>query len=297
MNITRHVKEGFIGVLRHSAMSVSAATAVMITLVLMSLFLLLTLNLSQITKNVEESVQIHVKIVEGTTMETIDAMKAEIALIPGVKLVTFSDKNAELDRFIAAFGEDGKIFEMYRGEDNPLRDAYLVDVVKNAPLDIIAAKIKLLDAIEGVNYGGDNTLRLVSLMESIQNGGLILVSILWLLAIFLISNTIKITIYSRSEEIHIMRTLGATNHFIRFPFLIEGILIGLMGSILPILLTIFGYQYLYNALGGVLVSNLFILRPIYPMVFQVSGILAGLAVLVGLTGSFISVTRHLRWNR
>lgn len=297
MNITRHVKEGFIGVLRHSAMSVSAATAVMITLVLMSLFLLLTLNLSQITKNVEESVQIHVKIVEGTTTETIDAMKSEIALIPGVKLVTFSDKNAELDRFIAAFGEDGKIFEMYRGEDNPLRDAYLVDVVKNAPLDIIAAKIKLLDAIEGVNYGGENTLRLVSLMESIQNGGLILVSILWLLAIFLISNTIKITIYSRSEEIHIMRTLGATNHFIRFPFLIEGILIGLMGSILPILLTIFGYQYLYNALGGVLVSNLFILRPIYPMVFQVSGILAGLAVLVGLTGSFISVTRHLRWNR
>ncbi len=297
MNVTRHVKEGFIGVLRHSAMSVSAATAVMITLVLMSLFLLLTLNLSQITKNVEESVQIHVKIVDGTTMDTIDAMKAEIALIPGVKLVTFSDKNAELDRFIAAFGEDGKIFEMYRGEDNPLRDAYLVDVVKNAPLDIIAAKIKLLDAIEGVNYGGDNTLRLVSLMESIQNGGLILVSILWLLAIFLISNTIKITIYSRSEEIHIMRTLGATNHFIRFPFLIEGILIGLLGSILPILLTIFGYQYLYNALGGVLVSNLFILRPIYPMVFQVSGILAGLAVLVGLTGSFISVTRHLRWNR
>lgn len=297
MNFTRHVKEGFIGVLRHSAMSVSAATAVMITLVLMSLFLLLTLNLSQITKNVEESVQIHVKIVDGTTMETIDAMKAEIALIPGVKLVTFSDKNAELDRFIAAFGEDGKIFEMYRGEDNPLRDAYLVDVVKNAPLDIIAAKIKLLDAIEGVNYGGENTLRLVSLMESIQNGGLILVSVLWLLAIFLISNTIKITIYSRSEEIRIMRTLGATNHFIRFPFLIEGILIGLMGSILPILLTIFGYQYLYNALGGVLVSNLFILRPIYPMVFQVSGILAGLAVLVGLTGSFISVTRHLRWNR
>jgi len=297
MNITRHVKEGFIGVLRHSAMSVSAATAVMITLVLMSLFLMLTLNLSQITKNVEESVQIHVKIVDGTTTETIDAMKAEIALIPGVKLVTFSDKNAELDRFIAAFGEDGKIFEMYRGEDNPLRDAYLVDVVKNAPLDIIAAKIKLLDAIEGVNYGGENTLRLVSLMESIQNGGLILVSVLWLLAIFLISNTIKITIYSRSEEIHIMRTLGATNHFIRFPFLIEGILIGLMGSILPILLTIFGYQYLYNALGGVLVSNLFILRPIYPMVFQVSGILAGLAVLVGLSGSFISVTRHLRWNR
>ncbi|TFG82830.1 MAG: ABC transporter permease [Erysipelotrichales bacterium] len=297
MKLGRHIREGFIGVLRHSAMSISAATAVTITLLLVSLFLLLTLNIQQITKNVEESVQIHVKILESAGPEVIAATKTEIAKLTGVRQVTFSDKNAELDRFIAAFGADGKIFEMYRGENNPLRNAYLVDVQKSAVLDVLAAKIKVLDGIESVNYGGENTLRLVAMMDSLSKGGLMLVSILSLLAIFLISNTIKITIYARSVEIYIMRTLGATNHFIRFPFLIEGILIGLLGSILPILITVFGYQYLYQSMSGVLFTNLFILRPVFPMVYQVSGILAGLAVLVGLTGSFISVTRHLRWNR
>lgn len=297
MKLGRHIKEGFIGVIRHSAMSISAATAVTITLLLVSLFLLLTLNIQQITKNVEESVQIHVKILDSANAEVINATKAGITKLPGVRKVTYSDKNAELDRFIAAFGADGKIFEMYRGETNPLRNAYLVDVQKSTALDVLAAKIEKLKGIESVNYGGENTLRLVSLMDSLSKGGLLLVTILSLLAIFLISNTIKITIYARSVEIYIMRTLGATNHFIRFPFLIEGILIGLMGSIIPILITIFGYQYLYTQLHGVLVSNLFILRPVFPMVYQVSGILAGLAVLVGLTGSFISVTRHLRWKR
>jgi cell division transport system permease protein len=297
MKIGRHIKEGFIGVIRHSAMSVSAATAVTITLLLVSLFLLLTLNIQQITKNVEESVQIHVKILDSTSAELIKTTEVEITKLPGVRKVTYSDKNSELDRFIASFGADGKIFEMYRGENNPLRNAYLVDVQKSAALDVLAAKIQTLKGIESVNYGGENTLRLVSMMDSISKGGLMLVTILSFLAIFLISNTIKITIYARSVEIHIMRTLGATNHFIRFPFLIEGILIGLLGSILPILITIFGYQYLYTSLNGVLVSNLLIMRPVFPMVFQVSGILAGLAVVVGLTGSFISVTRHLRWNR
>ncbi len=297
MKIGRHIKEGLIGVLRHSAMSISAATAVTITLLLVSMFLLLTLNLQQITRNVEESIQIHVKIANGTSAETISATQAAIAKLAGVTKVTFSDKDAELDRFIAAFGEDGKIFEMYRGEDNPLRDAYLVDVAKNATLDVLAAQIRGYAGIEKVDYGGENTIKLVTFMDSLQNGGLLLVSILSLLAIFLISNTIKITINARSDEIHIMRTLGATNHFIRFPFLIEGILIGLLGSILPILITIFGYHYLFNAMGGVLASNLFLLRPVFPMVYQVSGILTGIAVLVGLLGSFISVTRHLRWKR
>lgn len=297
MKLGRHIREGFIGILRHGTMSISAATAVTITLLLVSLFLLLTLNIQQITKNVEESVQIHVKILDTATPEVIDATKTQIIALPGVRLVTFSDKNAELDRFITSFGADGKIFDMYRGANNPLRNAYLVDVQKSAVLDVLATKIQTLTGIEAVNYGGENTLRLVSMMDSISKGGLILVTILSLLAIFLISNTIKITIHARSVEIYIMRTLGATNHFIRFPFLIEGILIGLLGSLLPILITIFGYQYLYTNLDGVLVSNMLILRPVFPMVYQVSGILAGLAVVVGLTGSFISVTRHLRWKR
>jgi len=297
MKIGRHIKEGFIGVIRHSAMSVSAATAVTITLLLVSLFLLLTLNIQQITKNVEESVQIHVKILDSSTTEVIKATQTEITKLAGVKKVTYSDKNAELDRFIAAFGADGKIFEMYRGENNPLRNAYLVDVQKSAALDVLAAKIQTLKGIESVNYGGENTIKLISFMNGIRDVGLILVIILSSLAIFLIANTIKITIQSRFDEISILKTLGATNSFIRAPMVLEGLAIGFLGSLIPVAVTIYGYTSMYKSLGGFLVSELFILRPVYPFVLQISYLLIILGVAVGLVGSFISVTRYLHVKR
>jgi cell division transport system permease protein len=113
----------------------------------------------------------------------------------------------------------------------------------------------------------------------------------------LISNTIKLSISSRIKEIAIMRTVGAKNGFIRMPFVIEGILIGLMGSILPILVATVGYIYLYEALGGVFLAQMFVLQSPYPLVYYTAGILAGIAVVVGLIGSFVSVTRYLRWQR
>ncbi len=99
------------------------------------------------------------------------------------------------------------------------------------------------------------------------------------------------------SEIQIMRTIGATNGFIRSPFLIEGILIGILGSILPIIITIFGYQYIYQSLNGVLLSSIFILRPVFPFVFELSYLIALLGISVGLLGSFISVSRYLRTVR
>lgn len=296
--ITRHIKEGFVGILRHGAMSLSSVTAVTLTLLLVSMFLLLTLNLQQITKNVENSVQIHVKINEDVTdMNTILEMEAQITKIIGVTAITYSDKNQELDSFILAFGEDGKIFEMYRGDSNPLRNAFLVDVARGADLPLVSDIIGKMPGVESANYGGENTIKLVSMLNTIRNGGLILVSFLSFLAIFLIANTIKITIYSRNTEITIMRTIGASNNFIRAPYLIEGVIIGLLGSILPVIVTVVGYMYIYKSMGGVLVSNLFTLHAVFPFVYQISGILVSIAVLVGLFGSFISVTRYLRWSR
>jgi len=186
---------------------------------------------------------------------------------------------------------------MYRGDSNPLRNAFLVDVARGADLPLVSEIIGKMPGVESANYGGENTIKLVSMLNTIRNGGLVLVSFLSFLAIFLIANTIKITIYSRNTEITIMRTIGASNNFIRAPYLIEGVIIGLLGSIIPVIVTVVGYMYIYKSLGGVLVSNLFTLRPVFPFVYQISGILVAIAVLVGLFGSFISVTRYLRWSR
>jgi cell division transport system permease protein len=94
-----------------------------------------------------------------------------------------------------------------------------------------------------------------------------------------------------------MRTVGAKNGFIRMPYVIEGILIGILGSIFPILVATLGYIYLYEALGGVFLAQMFVLQSPFPLVYYTAGILVGIAVFVGLIGSFVSVTRYLRWQR
>ena len=148
------------------------------------------------------------------------------------------------------------------------------------------------------DFGGTTTSDLVDGLSTVRIAGGALTLVLSCLAIFLISNTIKTTIYSRSHEIAIMRNVGATNGFIKMPFMIEGMIIGLIGAIIPMLITFFGYRYLYGVTGGkVLSSAMFTLQPIYPFVLQVCGLLLLAGIVVGLVGSFLAVTKYLRWKR
>jgi len=295
--IIRPIKEGLIGLVRHLAMSVSSIMAVMVTLFLVSLFLVLNVNLQQISDSVQAKVQIHVQIKNDVDLTGIGELKRSILEIPGVIVVEYSDKDDELNHFIESYGEEGKIFEMYRGEKNPLRNAFIIEVVDGKQIETISNKIEVLPGIESVNYGGLNALKLIDILNSIKDSGLILVLVLGILAIFLITNTIKMSIHSRMSEIQIMRTIGATNGFIRAPFLVEGLLIGFFGAIIPIIISIVGYKYLFDSMNGVLLSSIFVLKPVFPFVYQLSYLLILLGVLVGLLGSFISVSRYLRTVR
>ena len=295
--IIRPIKEGFIGLVRHLAMSVSSIMAVIVTLLLVSLFLILTVNLQQITDSVQAKVQIHVQIENEVDLTGIADLKREILELPGVVAVDYSDKDEELNHFIESYGEEGKIFEMYRGDKNPLRNAFIIEVSEGNVIDQVSTKIENMSGIESVNYGGLNALKLIEILNSVRDSGLILVLVLGVLAVFLITNTIKMSIHSRMYEIQIMRTIGATNGFIRAPFMVEGVLIGFIGSLIPIGISIFGYKYLYESLNGVLLTNIFELRPVFPFVFQLSYLLIMLGISVGLVGSFISVSRYLRTVR
>lgn len=292
--LLRPIKEAFYGFIRHFSMSVSSMIAVSVTLVLVSLFMMLTVNLQEITSTVEGKIQIHVQLtgeVDPVSLQT------EVEKISNVLSVEYSSKDVELDKFIASYGKDGVIFEMYRGENNPLKDALIVDVSDSTQIESITTQISSLAGVLKANYGGSSTLKLVDLLRSVRDGGMLLVLSLGILALVLIINTIKITIQSRSKEISIMRTIGATNNFIRAPFVFEGIFIGFFGSLIPIGLTIYGYNYAYTALGGILFTELFPLRAVFPFVLQLSYLLILLGITLGLSGSFISVTRYLRGVR
>ena len=291
----RHIREGFYGVARHASMAFSSATAMTVTLILMSAFFMVIVNLTNITKEIEQEVQISVLIdYDHEEASVEESIGDQIKSIDGVNSVEFFTKDQEAQYYFDNYSEtDEAIVEMIK-QDNPLNDAFYVKVEDGQRLGEIAAEIESIEGVATVNYGGASVVSFMEVLTMIRNVGFIMVTALLLLTIFLIQNTIKLTIFARNEEISIMRIVGAKNGYIRAPFLVEGIIIGILGSVIPILFTIFGYIYIYRISGGVVLSNIFTLIAPNPFVIYVSLGLVGLSIVVGFVGSFFSVTKYLR---
>ena len=252
-------------------------------------------NVSLFANNIENDVSIHVVLKENIEKQKdIEQAEQEIKQINGVRRVKFSDKDAELELMIKERGEE---LEMYRGKENPLSNAFFVYVNNADNVEKVTEEIKKLDFVSDAVYGGSSVKQMVQIINMVRTGGSIGVLLLTLLALFLISNTIKMTIYARNTEISIMRNVGAANWYIKVPFMLEGMIIGLLGSILPCLFVYFGYPYLYEVMGGQLVTSMFSLKEAVPFVAQVCGALTLFGMLVGLIGSFFSTGKYLRWKR
>ena len=297
--ILRHFKDGFLGVFRHFALSLSSISSVTVTLLLMSVFLFLNINLESITKNVEESVQIHVQIDREFEEEDVKVLEEKLSKVDKVISVEFSSREDELEYFIDLDNSDESedLYGPYRGENNPFKDAFLITISDGAYIKQVTDDLKEIEGVFHASSGGDGTAKLMSTLEQIRNIGFVTVIILGFVAIFLISNTVRVTVQSREKEIGIMRTVGASNWYIRWPFIIEGVLIGLIGSIIPIVVSIVVYKYLILGSGGIILSSMFKLVPAEPLVYQISGILALIGMGVGAVGSSITVGRLLRWTR
>ena len=297
--IWRPIKDGFLGVFRHGGMSFSSASAVTIALIIVSLFTIVTVNMRRFTQGLEQSVQIAVLVdYDHESAEEEDRISLAIQNIPGVASVTFSDKENEFQYYMDSFDDPKtrEAFEPFRSK-NPMHDAFYVEVQDGTELETIANQIQEIEGVSSVNFGGTSATKLIEFLGNARFLGVLIAVALSLLAVLLIYNPIKLTIQARADEIQIMRNVGARNGFIRSPFVVEGIIIGTLGAIIPILLTYYGYRYVYNTSGGYLVSNMFSLYPPHPFIGYVCLGLLLVGILVGLIGSFFSVTRYLRWKR
>lgn len=293
--LPKHIKTAFVSIVRHLAMSLSASSAVTITLILFSAFLIVAGNVSLFANNIEADLRIHVQL-EPEIKEKDDLKKIEneLTAVKGVKKVEYSSPAQELELMIKEKGEE---FAMFRGKENPLASAYFVSVSDANNIEAITKKISGIAHVKQAVYGGNSVSKLISVLNTVRSGGLVFVILLTFLAVFLISNSIKMTIYARNAEIAIMRNVGATNGYIKVPFMIEGMLIGLIGSLIPCILTYFGYQYLFDMVNGQLITGMFALEPVLPFALRICGILMLSGMLVGLFGSFLSTTKYLRWKR
>ena len=292
----RHIKEGFIGIARHFSMALSSIASVTITLLLIGLFLIITVNLNELTREVEESISFQALVSYNVTSESeLSQIEKAIERIDGVADAEFISKDSEFDFYVAQYPDLSDFYELYR-EDNPFHNAYKISLDDTANMQAIKTEIQQINGIDSVHDGGSNTYLLVDALNKIRIFGGALVLALVVLATYLIYNTIHITIEARETEIWIMRNVGAKNGYIRAPFIVEGIIIGIIGSLVPIGAMFLSYYYLYDNFNGV-VLGVFKLLPPYPFLFYLNAVLLLIGVLVGIVGSWISVTRSIRRTR
>lgn len=291
--ILRHIREGVKSIFRNGWMSVAAIGAVIVTLVLVGTFIAVIFNINHMTKQVEQDVEVKV-LIELTADETaIVKLGKEIEAIEGVETIVFSSKEDELEELIDGMGEQGSQWAMFE-QDNPLNHAYIVKALNPQDTEAIAAEIEGLDNIYKVIYGEEFIPSLFKFTRYSRIIGIVLVSGLVLTAVFLISNTIKLTIMARSREIGIMKLVGATNGFIRWPFFVEGVVLGLVGSIIPIALISIGYNILVDNVSGQTEYSFVEFLPAYPFLFQLSLVIIGIGIFIGVWGSVMSVRRFLK---
>ena len=290
----RSISSAFKSVVRNFSLSVASISCIIITLIIVSFAILLCVNVNNFTKSIESDLTIVVFAKEGTLKENVDTLKKEIDSIPNVVDIEYKSKE-DLKNEMKRENETYKnIIDKWGDEVNPLPDSFIITVEKIEDIKETASTIQNLEHVDAVRYGEGVVENLVDVFGIIRNITIVAVIALIFVTAFLISNTIKITIYSRKNEIDIMRLVGTSNTVIRLPFLFEGLFLGVIGSIIPVLCTIYGYVLLYDKMGGVLFTDIMPLISPYNFVFKVSGVLIIIGALVGMYGSYKSVRKYLK---
>ena len=290
----RDIRDAFHSVVRNFSLSLASITCIVITLFIVSISILLSAVVNNFADNVKKDITVLAFLDVDVTKERIDEIKEELEKIDNIESISFDSKAKIAESMMQESPVFDEILSGYDDETNPLQDTYLIKVKDVNKISETAKKVETIPNVESVQYGAGMVEQLIEVFDGIRLGSLVIVGALVIVTIFLISNTIKITIFSRRKEIEIMRLVGASNMNIKIPFLFEGVFLGLFGSVIPVLTTIYGYTYLYDYFGGYIsIKTIQLIKPI-PFVYYVSLILIGIAVIVGALGSYKAVKKHLK---
>lgn len=291
--IKKSIKDAFKSVFRNFSLSMASISCTAITLILVSIALLVTYNVNSITKDIEDVLTIVVLIDKEANSADVNKVKNEILAIDNVDEDNL--KYDSSDDIKASLSKDEDLEEILNIlEDKPLPSSFVVKVKDVKDIEKTAKEIKKIDKVTSVKYGETLVNKLLSMFDIVRNACIVAVIALIVVTAFLISNTIKITIFSRRHEIDIMRLVGTSNIVIKLPFLIEGFVLGLIGAIVPVLLTIYGYSFLYDFIGGKLFTELIVLVKPQEIIYSASLVVIIVGSLVGMFGSTRAVKRYLK---
>lgn len=276
---------------RNNWLNFAAAGTTAVSLFVLGIAILLVVNSEHIASTVESNVEIMVFLEQGLSNDEVRDLRPEITDIPGIEEVRFISRDEALESLERQMGEESNLRQSLGGK-NPLPDAYKIRTREPRQVGAVAAAVSELPGVEKVRYGQEVVEKLFRLTHWVRLIGMVIIILLGICAVFLIATTIRLALFARRREINIMKYVGATDWFVRWPFLLEGILLGGVGALVAIGVLYFSYGTLVSKLQET-VSFLPLVKDGRMMLKIFEGLLAA-GVGLGVTGSFISVHRYLR---
>ena len=289
--LLRNIRDGF---KRNLSLSIASISCITITLLIVGIAIVVSYNVENMTKLVKEDFTIVSFVNTSATDEEIQDLKKTIESYKNVESVEHQTKTEIANEMKDTSDSLSKIIDSWSEDSNPLYDTLLVKVRDTEKISKTAEQISDLDLIDEVQYGQGMVENLLSIFKVLEKAMIVAMIALVFVTLFLITNTIKITIFSRKREIEIMRLVGASNFSIKQPFVIEGFCLGFFALGILIVVTLYGYSALYKHFNGQLFSPFIKLVPAEPFIYFVSLILLGLGVVVGMFGSYRAVRKYLK---
>lgn len=290
----RNVRDSVKSVFRNFSLSLASISCITITLVVVSIAIILSVNVNNFATLVERDVTIVAFLDLDVTRQEIGEVEEEINNIPGVESYSFKGKEDISKAMMESSAIFKNIMESWNKDESPIQDTFQVKVEDINKIGNIASKIKKIENVSIVKYGQGMIEQLITIFDVVKKISYGLILALVIVTAFLIANTIKITIFSRKREIEIMRLVGASNLNIKIPFIFEGLFLGVLGSVLPIIATIYGYYALYDGFDGQVISPFIKLVSPEPFIYLLSVVLVLIGILVGMFGSYRAVKKYLK---
>lgn len=292
-NFLYSIRQGIKGVFKNKTMSFISIISVSASLIILGIITSIVLNANKFITETEYQInEIRVSIKDNLDKSSIENIKNDLNNIKGIKSIEFKNKETMLNDMKSSWGDDAYLLE---GLENPLDDCYIVTLENSQYIDSVSNKISTLNNIKDIEYHEDVIDNFIKVSDSIRNFGSILIIFLMLICLVIISNTIKTRVYSKKEEIEIVKYVGGSDSFIKMPFIVEGFTIGIIGSAIALFICVYMYEYIIENISKAIsfMNN--------NMMIQVSDITILLAltlfitgITIGVVGSIISVKKHLK---
>ncbi len=290
----RSIRDAVKSVIRNFSLSLASISCITITLIIVAVAIIASFNVENFTKEIEKDLTIVVFLDNDADKKDVENTEKSIKKLSNVESYIFKSKTEVKKQMQEESEVFNTVLNNWDDNESPLKDTFQVKVKDVEKISATAHRIEKFNKVSVVRYGEGMVDKLIVAFSSVQKVTYGIVIALILVTVFLIVNTIKLTISARKDAIEIMRLVGASNFTVKTPFIIEGMILGLFGSIVPVLITTYGYLAFYKHFEGHLFSPLIELIKPEPFIYTVSLVVVIIGILVGMIGSASAVRKYLK---